>query len=122
MVYAVFLGWYVTPAFSLAAEYNLLTNYKYDEGRNQMGYSFYSTYEFSNNWKVFGRFDALHSNIIGDATLPWNLAKDGSAIVAGIEKKLYGHLKLSLNYQDWYPLAANMPNSSYIFVNLEFKL
>jgi hypothetical protein len=122
MVYAVFLGWNVTPAFSLAAEYNLLTNYKYDAGRNQMGYSFYSTYGFSNNWKIFGRFDILNSNLIDDATVPWNLVKDGSALVAGVEKKLYGHLKLSLNYQDWFPLAANMPNKSYIFLNLEFKL
>ncbi|MBN1924407.1 MAG: outer membrane beta-barrel protein [Prolixibacteraceae bacterium] len=122
MVYAFFLGYQLTPAFSLAAEYNLLTGYQYKQGRNQVGYSFYSTYEFLDDWKIFARYDILNSNTPADISVPWNLAKDGSALIAGVEKELYGHLKISLNYQDWFPLAANMPNSSYIFLNLEFDL
>jgi hypothetical protein len=52
---------------------------------------------------------------------PWNLAKDGSAIIAGIEYSPIKYLKLALNYQDWVPWAENIKNVQFIFLNLEIS-
>jgi opacity protein-like surface antigen len=122
MVYAAFLGYEPTENLSIAAEYNFLQNYKYFENRNQSGYSFYSTYAFKNSWKIFGRYDILESNILDGTTTPWNLAKDGTSLIAGIEKELHKNLKVSINYRDWYPSAANIDNKAYVYFNVEFKL
>lgn len=122
MVYATFLGYEPTKNLSIAAEYNILQNYKYLENRNQSGYSFYSTYALKNNWKIFGRYDILESNTLDGTTTPWNLAKDGTSIIAGIEKKLHKNLKISLNYRDWFPAAANIDNEAFLYFNVEFKL
>ncbi|MBN2263241.1 MAG: outer membrane beta-barrel protein [Prolixibacteraceae bacterium] len=122
MVYAAFVGYQITSNLSIGAEYNLLTNYKYLDGRNQTGYSVYSTYKIDSNWKVYGRYDILESNILTDASTPWNLSADGSAAIAGVERKVNSNLKFSLNYRDWYPIAANMTNKAYIYLNMEFKL
>ncbi|MCF8361573.1 MAG: porin [Prolixibacteraceae bacterium] len=122
MVYAAFLGYEPTKNLSIAAEYNLLNNHNYLENRNQTGYSFYSTYAFKNNWKIFGRYDILESNILDNTTTPWNLAKDGTSLIAGVEKKLHENLKISLNYRDWFPAAANIDNEAYLYFNVEFKL
>jgi hypothetical protein len=122
MVYAAFLVYEPTENISIAAEYNMLQNYKYLENRNQSGYSFYSTYKFENSWKIFGRYDILKSNILKDTNTPWNLAKDGTSIIAGIEKQLQNNLKISLNYRDWFPTAANIDNEAYLYFNVEFKL
>ncbi|HKK80648.1 MAG TPA: outer membrane beta-barrel protein [Prolixibacteraceae bacterium] len=122
MVYAAFLGYKPTKNLSIAAEYNILQNYKYLENRNQSGYSFYSTYALKNNWKIFGRYDILESNALDGTTTPWNLAKDGTSIIAGVEKKLHKNLKISLNYRDWFPSAANIDNEAYLYFNVEFKL
>ena len=122
MVYAAFLGYQPIEKVLLAAEYNLLQNYKYVDGKNQTGFSFYSTYKVKNTWKIFGRYDILNSNILEGTSSPWNLSSDGTAIIAGIEKKINEFLKASVNYKDWYPKAANLDNEAYIYFNVEFKL
>jgi hypothetical protein len=122
IVYAAFLAYKPNEKFSIAAEYNFLQNYKYLENHNQSGYSFFSSYQLKNKWKIFGRYDILESNILKDTNTPWNLAKDGTSIIAGIEKQLHQNLKISLNYRDWYPTAANIDNEAYLFFNVEFKL
>ncbi len=122
MVYAAFLGYRFSEKISLGAEYNLLTNYKYFEGRDQYGFSIYSTWKMNKKWKVFGRYDVLESNLAEDGKLPWNLVNDGSCAVIGVEHKINQFLKLAVNYRDWYPKAANMDNRAYLYVNVEFKL
>lgn len=122
MVYAAFAGITFTPKWNLGMEYNLLQNYNYRDGYNQFGYSVFSTYKLPRNMKVFGRFDMSQSNILEGAENPWNLAKDGSSLIVGAECKVNDHLKLSLNYQDWVPRAANLDDNAYVFLNLEFNL
>ena len=119
-VYAAFLGYQMNDKLSIGADYNLLHNYKYQDNRNQWGYSVYSTYKIKSSWKVFARYDVLRSNIVSE--IPWNLAKDGSALLAGIEKKLNDNLKVSLNYTDWVAYAENIGNKAYIYFNVELNI
>jgi len=122
MVYAAFLGYHFSERISLGAEYNLLTNYKYLEGRDQYGFSTYSTWKFNKKWKVFGRYDVLRSIVPGEGQDPWNLENDGSLAVIGVEHKINQFLKLSVNYRNWFPKSANTDERAYLYLNVEFKL
>ena len=73
------------------------------------------------NGKLFGRFDKLWSNTIAGDDYDWNLNKDGSAIIGGVQFKPHKKINIAANYQDWYPYAKNMENISYIYLNLQYK-
>jgi hypothetical protein len=104
------------------AEYNRKGNRDFIKDHNQNGFSFYLSYDINDRFELFGRYDYLSSNIPPEYTQPWNLVDDGSAIIAGIQFQPIEQVKLALNYQDWFPLAANLGNLSYIFLNLEIDL
>ena len=119
---STFVGYRFLKRFSLAFEFNYESNYLFQKNKNMSGISTYTTYEINNKFQLFGRYDRLSSNIIKDEENPWNLLKDGSAIIAGIQFTPIKQVKISLNYQDWVPYAENMSNESYIFVNFEYKI
>lgn len=104
------------------AEYNLKGNRDFEQGHNQTGVSFYLSYDLNDKFEIFGRYDRLSSNNPPGFMQPWNLAEDGSAIIAGVQFQPIEQVKLALNYQDWVPFAANMGNLSYIYINLEVDL
>ncbi len=104
------------------AEYNRKINRDFDPDHTQNGLSFYLSYDITDRFEIFGRYDHLSSNTPSGYTQPWNLADDGSAIIAGIQFHPIKQVKLALNYQDWVPFAANMGNLSYIYLNLEVDL
>jgi hypothetical protein len=104
------------------AEYNRKGNSGFNRDHNQCGLSAYLSYDFTDKFQVFGRYDRLSSNQPPEYTKPWNLQDDGSAIIAGVQYQPIKYVKLALNYQDWFPYAANMGNMSYIYLNLEIVL
>jgi hypothetical protein len=104
------------------AEYNRKGNTDFKQEHNQNGISAYLSYDLTGKWEIFGRYDVLSSNTLPEASSPWNLQDDGSAIIAGIQFSPIKYVKLALNYQDWVPYAANMGNMRYIFLNLEVVL
>ncbi len=118
----VFMGIKITSQLNLGAEFNT----KYDIQENSTlcmsGYSAYAMYILNKKFNLFARYDKLSSNIPETYLYPWNLSSDGSAIIGGVEYKINENVRISLNYQDWYPLAKNMDNTAYIYFNLEFGL
>jgi hypothetical protein len=104
--------------WSLGAEYNYLLNSGFKNNHNQYGYSVYGNYRIMQKIKLLGRFDMLKSNILEGETDPWNLSKDGSAIIAGVEFLPHKNVNFSLNYQDWLSYAANGNDSHFIFFNV----
>jgi hypothetical protein len=119
---ASFLG-YQKDKFKLAFEYNYQLNNKSQEEHNLFGYSIYGAYKFANKFEAFARYDKLNSNKIADKTTPWNLEKDGSAIITGIQYQPVKRVKMALNYQDWVSdIADDTSNDvSYIYLNLQFS-
>ncbi|TAJ12694.1 porin [Marinilabiliaceae bacterium JC017] len=105
--------------FNLGAEYNYKHNYKFHEDQNRFGFSVYGDYEVTDKWHLFGRYDKIDSNILDGQETPWNLAKDGSAIIGGIEYSPIKNVHCAVNYQDWYPAATNIDNHSAIYLNVE---
>ncbi len=122
---ALFAGYKATD-WRLGAEYN-----KLNEGKKYSspavdheldGLSFYATYVINKKFEVFGRYDQLSSNTLTGGLTAWNIAKDGSQIIAGIQYAPVKGLKFSLNYQDFSFDNSTLDTKSLVFLNAEFKL
>ena len=118
MIFSGFIG-YRFNHIRVGGEYNHQLNYKFNQGHNRYGYSLYSTYEFSDKWELFARYDQLYSNVLPEEDLPWNLSRDGSAIICGIQFTPIRYAHLSLNYQDWVEYAQNGGSEPYLYLNIE---
>ncbi len=113
---------YQTSKYRFGAEYNSKFNSSFLENHNLTGYSFYGTYVINEQWELFGKYDILRSNVLDEETQPWNLSKDGSAIITGVQFKPVTGIFLSINYQDWVAYAQNGMDKAYLFFNLQFEL
>ncbi|MCD4697765.1 MAG: hypothetical protein K8S16_16190 [Bacteroidales bacterium] len=116
---ATFIGYKIKDRVIAGLEYNYRFNENYVDNQNRFGYSAFLSYYPVKKWQVFGRYDKVSSNKIESQESPWNLAKDGSAIIGGVEYSPIKNIKLALNYQDWFPYAENEPNKQYIYLNIE---
>lgn len=118
--FSSFIG-YKTDRYNFAAEYSYRNNNDFRKNYNHSGYSIYGSYNITDNINLFARFDRIESNILINFENPWDLNKDGSAIISGIQYTPINRIKIALNYQDWYPLAQNIENYKYIYLNVEFS-
>ncbi|MCK5135090.1 MAG: hypothetical protein KAR19_04820 [Bacteroidales bacterium] len=118
MIIAGFIG-YRCEKFRIGGEYIYQKNYRFNKDHNRYGYSIYSTYAFSEKWELFARYDQLYSNKLPEDEIPWNLAKDGSAIISGIQFTPVKYLHVALNYKDWVQYAQNGDSEPFLFLNFE---
>lgn len=117
-----FVGYQVDEKFIFGFEYDLKYNSGFEKRHNIEALSTYLTYIFSDQWQVFGRYDKVLSNIVDGEERPWNLSNDGSALIAGVQFKPIEKVKIAVDYQDWFPYASNLENSSFVYLNLEFRI
>lgn len=118
----LFTSYDYNKIWNVAGEAVLRNNDKWKENHNIFGWSVYAKYNFTKKYQLFVRYDRVTSNIIEGDINPWNLAKDGTALVTGIQFQPISKIKMALNYHDWYPLAANMESGGFIYFNIEVKL
>lgn len=118
MIFSGFAG-YRLGNLKIAAEYNHQKNFRTIVGHDRFGYSVYSMYQIHEKWELFARYDQLYSNILDGEEVPWNLANDGSAIIAGIQFSPTRFTNFALNYQDWVEYAANGGNEPFLYLNIE---
>jgi len=116
-----FIGYKIKDLAKIGAEYNYQTNSGFSKNRNQNGFSGYASVNISEKLELFGRYDKLWSNTLSGEPYNWNITRDGSAVIGGIQYSPIKNIKIALNYQDWYPYAKNLDNESYIYLNLEYK-
>jgi len=111
-VYALFLG-YEIKDLSIAAEYNREEGYKWTEGKDLTGYSFYATYK-TKKAKLFARYDDLSSDD------NWNGSNDLKMVMLGAEFSPVKGIKITPNYRhsDYEGVDAGVDQ---IFVNCEIK-
>ncbi len=119
--YAFFAG-YNTGKYRFGAEYNLQQNFAFVDSHDLQGYSVYGTLILSDEWELFGRYDWLNSSLLPGGNIPWNLNRDGSAVISGVQYSPVRGVSFALNYQDWYSYAKNGPDIAFLFLNVEFKL
>ncbi|MEA2106277.1 MAG: porin [Bacteroidota bacterium] len=116
-----FIGYQFRDKAKIGVEYNYQSNSGFRKNRNQNGFSGYASVNISKKFELFGRYDKLWSNTLSGDPYNWNITRDGSAIIAGIQYTPIKNINIAANYQDWYPYAKNLENESYFYLNLEFK-
>jgi hypothetical protein len=118
----IFTSYDFRKKWNIAGEFVLRQNDGWYANRDIYAWSFYGKYNLTENYQLFARYDKIESNILEGETLPWRLADDGTALVAGIQFTPLKNIKMALNYHDWYPWAANMEGGGFIFLDLEVKM
>lgn len=114
-IYALFAG-YKCETFSLGAEYNLMQNASNVKDADQLGVSFYTTVKISKMINAFARYDEIGSK--GD----WNIAKDESTYMAGIEIKPCKYVKIAPNFR-YHDIKSNgAKDKCYLYINCFFGL
>ncbi len=107
--------------WNIAGEVIWRKNNAWNENRNITAFSVYAKYNLTPQYQLFARFDKTESNILEGETIPWNLANNGSALVAGLQYHPIKNIKVALNYHDWQPWAANSEGEAFVFLNLGVK-
>lgn len=118
----IFFAGYQKDTYRIGAEYNMKYNSAYIEDHNLTGYSVYGAHKIKEKWEVFGRYDILRSNVLPEEDQPWNLKKDLSSVITGIQFKPNENVKMSLNYQDFYSFAKNGTDKAFLYFNVQFSL
>lgn len=116
-----FIGYDFKKIVQAGVEYNYQMNNKYNEDQNLHGFSAYASWQIFEKWQFFARYDKLWSNTLVGEPYEWNINKDGSALITGIQFSPIKNINIAANYQDWYPYAQNIDNESYFYLNLEYK-
>ncbi len=101
-------------------EYDKQYNHDMSSGKDYSGYSFYATY-YLKKINIFGRYDYLSSVTMADQVNPWNFAKDGQVLIAGVEVSPVKGVKVSPNYQLWKPQNRAKSSVSGAYLSLEIK-
>jgi hypothetical protein len=117
-----FTGYRQPLMFRIGAEYNYYWNYANINNNDLFGISVYGSWEITERFEVFARFDDLKSNTLNGATDPWHLAKDGQAYIAGAHYVPVKNIALSLSYQGWKPNDDSFNYSNTLALSFEFKL
>lgn len=108
--------------WNIAGEYLIRKNNEWMEEHNIYALSVYGKYNLNKQYQLFARYDQVRSNLLTGESQPWNLAGDGTALVAGIQFRPLKKITMALNYHDWYPRAANMEGGGFIFLDLEVQM
>jgi len=119
-----FAGFIIKDKFKIGGEYGLLQNgenYRDPaKGKDLKGMSFYSTYTINKRWNVFGRWDNLSSNTLPGEMMDWNISKDNSTYIAGVEFKPIKGVNTSINYRYTDYEDIERIENSFVYFNLEY--
>ena len=115
-----FLG-YQGEKVLAGAEYNYIVNDKYSANHNQRGISGFASWNLAKGFQLFGRYDLLASNVLITEVNPWNIGKDGSAYIAGIQFSPAKVVKCALNYRLFDPAEAGDAISNQVYLNFEYS-
>ncbi|MBN1184363.1 MAG: hypothetical protein JXB49_18880 [Bacteroidales bacterium] len=118
--FSAFAG-YADDKISIGAEYDFQMNNKVEKGKDLSGISAYASYQLTDMIEVFGRYDNLSSVKLDGADDPWNIKKDGQAIIGGAEFNLAKGVKIAPNYQGWISSRNGEKAKSGFFINLDLK-
>lgn len=112
-VYALFAG-YKHDQFSLGAEWNMMENAKNVLDANLSGVSFYTTVKLGNKVDAFARYDNIWSKN------DWNISKDESTYMAGVEVRPCKYVKIAPNFRYHDVKAEGLKDKYYLYVSCFF--
>lgn len=106
---------YKDDGFNAGLEYNMQEGANNVADRVRQGISAYGSYDLGDDLSIFGRYDELSSEE------DWNLDKDGTFMIVGVEKTMTKGVKASLNYQSWTDATEDAEAEGTVYLNLEYK-
>ena len=110
---ATFIG-YKHEKFSIGTEYNQMWNASNTDGKDQYGYSVFTTVKLNKETELYARFDDLNSRN------DWNISKDEQAAILGAQFKLGKYVKVAPNFRMSMPKANGAENKYSAYVNCYF--
>lgn len=110
---ATFAG-YQNQYFSIGAEYNRISNYKFDSKLDANGYSVYTTINITPKMHIYGRFD--YFDTVGDL----GDDNEGNTIICGFEYSPIKQIRISPNYQSWK--SSNGKRENFLLLSVECKI
>jgi hypothetical protein len=117
---SLFLGYEKKDLFRLGLEYNTQLNSGNKADRQLNGISAYTAYIFK-KFELFGRYDQLSSNTITGTIDPWNIAKDYTFIMGGVQYAPVKGFKMALNYRHFTPKKSGDDPMDLVYMNFEYK-
>ncbi|MFH2095918.1 MAG: porin [Bacteroidota bacterium] len=117
-----FLGYNHKDKILVGGDYSYEKNTGFTDNHDMYGFSAYAMYNFSKKWQVFGRYDNSMSNIPENYEYAWNNAKDGQAVIGGVEFSPMENIRISANYQGWYSEVTGSDPRHCIYLNLEYQV
>lgn len=112
---AAFVGFHKS-GFSVAAEYNYMSNTSFTENQDRSGASVYAMMQVSKHVNLFGRWDYLTSKN------QWDEANEGNAGMIGVDVKLGKYVRLAPNFRIWSPKQDDLTNRYYAYLNASFSI
>ena len=112
-VYAAFAG-YKNDKFSLGAEYNIIQNMNNVEDADLEGVSLYTTVKLGKKVNAFARYDNIWSKN------DWNIKKDESTYMAGVEIRPCKYVKIAPNFRYNAPKGSDIKEQCYLYVSCFF--
>ena len=112
-VYALFAG-YKHEKFSLGAEWNMMQNAKNVADADIAGVSLYTTVKLGDRVDAFARYDNLWSKN------DWNISKDESTYMAGVEVRPCKYVKIAPNFRYHDVRMSGVQDRYYLYVSCFF--
>ncbi len=107
---------------TIAAEFNQKYNDEFNPDNIRTVLSSYGSWDFNEHWQLFGRYDYVTSSIVGEQLIPYYKAKDGSAIIVGVQYAPIKYVKMAINYQNWVTAVPESVGFHAVYLNVEIKL
>lgn len=111
--FAAFAG-YRNSSFSIGAEYNYMKNASGKEDANMSGFSIYGSAKLSKVTDIYARYDNSASED------DWNISKDESAAIIGLQFKPCKYVKIAPNFRMEIPKASGADNKCYAYISCYF--
>ena len=111
--YALFAG-YKHERFSIAGEFNSMQNYRNVKDHNLAGVSFYTTVKLGGRVNAFARYDNLWSKD------DWNIEKDETTYMAGVEILPCQWVKISPNLRYHDARSADVKDHCMLYISCFF--
>jgi hypothetical protein len=114
-------GAYIGQTFTLGAEYLIQKNHHMEAGEDYSGMSIFTAFRFAEKFSLFARYDNLGSVTVPGDTEPWNLSKDGTNIIAGLDWSPAKGIRISPNFKGFMPNDEDSDFVGIIGLNVEAK-
>lgn len=119
-ILSFFLGYEKKDKYRVGAEYNMVNNTTHLKNREMSGISAYGSY-IMKKFEILARFDQLASNTLSGATDSWNIAKEYSMVLAGIQYTPVKGVKTAFNFRHFTPKKSGVEPMNLVYINLEYK-